>query len=331
MTPGELEQAWQSLRGAAVELGEFRVLETDVASKAGPALVALDAGGNRHLLVPVRTRPVEDRASRGVQLVRRELLDGTRTRVFLDVICREPETGDFFAVLVSEMVVGIAASPADPGRACRHVLDRWREFLDRDRPPRMGPERLAGLLAELWYLRHLARLDPVRALDCWVAPRGDRHDFRSGPHALEVKATRAREGRVVEVHGVGQLEPPAGGSLHLAVVELDQVDAGGMSVPVLISSIRELGVERRRLLEGLQASGYDPRDEESYRSIAFVVRQTRIYAVDGAFPRIIPASFAGGQLPPGVLRLRYQVDLTGEPPVPLPQSGEEAVLSALIA
>ncbi|MDP9273871.1 MAG: PD-(D/E)XK motif protein [Chloroflexota bacterium] len=73
------------------------------------------------------------------------------------------------------------------------------------------------------------------------------------------------------------------------------------------------------------------RHSVEYRSPRFEVRERRVYVVDDTFPRIVPSSFRQGSMPAGVMRLRYYIDLTNEPPAPISEQEVEDLLARLAA
>lgn len=311
---------WVALELAGTAgLADLRVVESGVRLREGAVLLGLDTAGHRHVLVPLPPdAPVhEDDSSQGVQIELRELLDRGRLRRFGDVHCLAPHYNELFGTLAEEMLAALADRPADPVLACSRVLDRWRELLRPNSERRLGAQQLAGLLAELLVLRDVLERDPARRLDVWTGPEGGRHDLRRADLAVEVKATLAREGLLIEIHGAEQLEPPPGGRLWLAVVRLESAPGAGITVSDAMRDVAELGVPHHDLLKRLAQAGYLSEHEESYAEVRYEIKERRLYAVGSDFPRIVPASFTGGSLPGGVMRLTYVVDLTNEPPVAL--------------
>ncbi|MGZ4249144.1 MAG: PD-(D/E)XK motif protein [Solirubrobacteraceae bacterium] len=319
---------WLALELAdAAGLADLRVVETDVRVPQGPVLLGLDVEGHRHLLIPhgPSAHVLEDRGSRGVQILQRDLLDAGRLRRFADVHCLAPHLNELFSAVADEMLVAIRAAPDDSVRVARRVLDRWRELLRPLSPRLLGTQQIAGIFAELLVLTEVVRQDPARRIDCWTGPSKGRHDLRRGATAIEVKATLAREGRLVEIHGIEQLESPTGGELALAVVRLETAPETGRTVGQLRAELVELGVSEHELLKALAQAGYLVGDEEAYEHLRYVVREHRTYAVDEVFPRLVGSSFVSGKLPAGVLRVTYVVDLTTEPPTPLDDAGVQRV------
>jgi len=217
-----------------------------------------------------------------------------------------------------------------PALATVEALRRWRSlFSDTAATPGLDRQRLVGLIGELLILEEVLRLDTGRRLDAWVGPLGGVHDFRRGRTALEVKSTMVREGRVVPVSGIAQLEAPEEGTLHVAHLRLAS-DPAGNTLPETVDRILALGVVARDLLLLLDRVGYHLDDADHYMEQRFRVVDRRIYdAGDRAFPRLTPASFTGGVMPAGVLNVDYEIDLTNEPPVPVSEVTGSAVLSQI--
>ncbi len=329
MTAGDtdLEVVWAVLETQEGDVDGLRVSGTGVALPAGEVLVASAGDGHRHVLLPLQDGAAfaADTATRGVHITRRRLDTGRGIAEFVDVECRLTHLNPVFATLAEDMLQAAVDAPEHPATACRIVLDRWREFLGTDRSPLLSEERTVGLLAELLELLAVLQHDPGRRIDVWTGPGGATHDLRRGPHAIEVKGTQIREGKFIEIHGLEQLVPPPAGTLHIAWHRFERDDTSALSLPAVIREIRGQGVDNLALIERLALAGYDPAQADEYERRRYRTVASRLYRVDDTFPRIVPASFAGGDAPPGVLRLRYTIDLTNEPPVPVGDHDADAV------
>jgi hypothetical protein len=318
----DIAETWEVLAGLQAPTDEMRVREVDaITTPDGHPLLALDRQQRRHLLIPAGAgyTVAEDRRSSGVQVLGHELLDGVRLRQFVDLVCLKPHLDELFSVVVGEVLINLAADMSDPSRTCRQVLDRWRELMDRERTDQPGLETLTGLFGELRHLRRVIEINPD-AVDRWVGPTGARHDLLGAGTAIEVKSSRIRRGRFVQIHGHEQLEPPVGGELFLASMKLEPVPAGGESVAELIDSLCGLGADRHQLFSRLHLLGIGQPEIEFCRTVRFEVREDRVYRVDESIPKIVASSFAGGGLPAGILSLTYEIDLSLEPPYPLEQA-----------
>jgi hypothetical protein len=327
----DLEVVWAVLETQDGDLDGLRVRGTGVPLPAGEVLLASGADGHRHVLLPLQEGAAfaADTATRGVHITRRRLDTGHGIAEFVDVECRLTHLNPVFATLAADMLQAATDAPEQPATACRIVLDRWREFLGSERSPLLSEERTVGLLAELLELLEVLHHDPDRRVDVWTGPAGATHDLRRGAHAIEVKGTHVREGKFVEIHGVEQLVTPPAGSLHLAWHRFERDDSSALSLPAVIREIQAQGVDNLVLTERLAFAGYDPAHGHEYEQRRYRTVESRLYAVDDTFPRVVPESFAHGDVSPGVFRLRYTVDLTNEPPSPVDASEADAIRRAL--
>lgn len=323
----DLDVVWAVLETQDADVDGLRVRGTGVDLPAGEVLVASGADGHRHVLLPLPAGAAfaQDSSTRGVHITRRRLDTGRGIEEFVDVECRLAHLNPVFATLAQDMLDAAVASPEQPATACRVVLDRWREFLGAERSPLLSEERAVGLLAELLVLIGVLVHDPDRRLDVWAGPSGAAHDLRRGAHAIEVKGTQVREGKFVQIHGAEQLVAPEGGTLHLAWYRFERDDTSPLSLPAAVREIGGLGVDNLVLTERLALAGYDPVHAEEYERRRYRPVENRLYTVGPTFPRVVPSSFSEGAVPPGVLRLRYTVDLTNEPPEPLSEAEADAV------
>ncbi len=315
----EIEQTWQLL--AMLEHGQegMEVRELDgVETPNGPLLFATGSGGERHMLIPVppRTPIDEDRVSSGVQVLAHRLLDRGSTRWFVDVVCRKPHLHELFTIILVEIVEALARDPARPDRVAARVLAAWRELLAREQSRMPGTDVLAGLFGELLELREFAGLSPHAVLS-WAGPLGARHDFSVPGLALEVKTTRSRGARTFEINGLDQLDVPAGGELYLATFRLEESTGEGESLRDVVGEVLGLGVDAHALVTMLDRAGIAPDQLEALRGIRFRVVDEFVHRVDAAFPKLTRAALVGGALPPGVLSVRYQIEVEGDRPAAL--------------
>ena len=286
-----------------------------------PVTAAVDAAGSRHLLIPVETAPDLRGLWRcaSISASRRNLRGEDRvTRCWLDLHCRRPELELVFAklaVAVTESLRRVSAELLEG--SCIAVLDEWRDLFGRGRP---AEESITGILGELLVLERLASEDPTRALAAWVGPEGGRHDFRLGSHAIEVKTTTTRVGTFVQIHGLWQMLEPEGGELHLALVRLEKVPGGRVSIASLMQRLNELGVPPGDLAENLEDAGFGELNSEA-STMTYEIRAREWFRVDADFPRIVPSSFGGGGLPPGVTDISYGIDLLGRQAIPDAEAG----------
>lgn len=299
---------WDWLESEAVPPDAVTTRDTGIQTDHGPILVGVDAGGARHLLLPAGdTEQIpEDRGSRSVVLVPQPLEHEGSLLKFADLVCVEPELRTVYERLAEDVVGQVRSSEEHgdpPAWIAYRVLNEWRDLLARGK--RLGRSKVVGLAGELEVMRLAYEDRGITLLDSWRGPQGDKNDFVSRTAAAEVKATTAREGRRVEIHGLEQLARNGSRDLYLVYVRLAE-DPRGITLFGRVERLLELGLPRRKLLELLDETGYQ--HVESAESPRLTVSEVRWYAVDDEFPAITHRSFSGGP-PLGIERLRYEIDL----------------------
>lgn len=327
-----VEAGWSELEASSTApmQGDLRVFDTTLRTGDGAVLLALDASGLRHVLIPVADTfaPAHDRRSGGVHLVTRSLIDESGQRQFLDLACQKPHLSGVFAHLAEEALGSLCKAPANPLQACRQTLQRWRELLDREAPAILSTEALCGLFGELWHLAAVVNLN-AGGINTWQGPNGARHDFAMDGLGLEVKATLRRDEWNLRIHGLTQLDKPENTTLYLCAMRLELNGASGVAVPDIIQQILEIGVDRHELISRLSLVGYDLRDEAHYRKSRFALLDLRLHEVSGDFPRLTASSFESGVAPTGVLDIHYTIDLLAAKTPPLGPEGLNRIHAAL--
>ncbi|MFE0458190.1 PD-(D/E)XK motif protein [Kitasatospora sp. NPDC058965] len=311
-----MERLWARLDKEALSRPSELMLTgaLEIATPHGLVRLGRDAEGRRHLLVPVARlqRVDDDRRSVGVHLTSRVLLVDDLPVRFADLVCRRQDLSGVFTGLVADLCAQVAVEPDDAPAGIARTLSAWRLLLG-SQSGRWTMPRLAGLFAELTVLEELLTVSS-EAARTWHGPTGSAHDFRTAHHAIEVKASTTAGGRTVRIHGVDQLEAPAGGSLHLAWFRV-AARAGneGRTVLDLVESCRARASTLDILDERLSALGINASLEPVFAEARFESTDEQWYEVDHTFPRIIPTSFAEGAVPSGVSSMEYLVDLDNVP------------------
>lgn len=305
-----LDEMWAELLATEIRGRALRTAElTDLRTTAGAVHVARDSDLRRHLMVPlpgvVKERVVL--ATKGVSLTVRNLVLGGSPIAFLDLACLRPDLESVFTRLTADACEALAANPPDPAVAVTKVVEQWRELLDAGGDT-WTRSKCAGLFAELSVLSRLLRLSPS-AVETWHGPMGAAQDFRALGQAVEVKATLGSEGRVIRIHQADQLEEPAGGELHLIWMRVTEDGSGGTTLRALVEEVRAVCTDLATLQDRLDRLVFPITHGGPVDDLKFVSTEERCYRVDGQFPRIVPASFAGGAVPAGVTAVAYSVDL----------------------
>lgn len=302
---------WTQLAADTMTALPLLSAELALPTPQGPVRLARDADGLPHLLVPLPGNPPPTTVYRssGLRMTVRALVVGERPALFADLACLRGDVREVFLSLVADACERVASAPADPAGAVRRSVEEWRTLFTGTGGG-WTRARLAGLYAELTVLLRLLERHPGAA-HTWTGPQGAAQDFRATGQAAEVKATLGGEGRVVRIHGSDQLDVLAGTVLHLAWFRLADGpgEKDGATVRELLDAVVVAAADLTVLLDrieqlALPAPGTSELDERR-----FAVLEERWLRVDAGFPKVVPASFAGGALPAGVGGLEYLVDL----------------------
>jgi hypothetical protein len=273
-------------------------------------LAAIDAAGQKHLLIPLSTSVVDgDHASQGVTLGSRTLRTDSADVTYADLQCRISSLDLVFERLVEDVLKRLTADGSTPVTTCRKVLDDWRALL-RAADQSLSRETVIGLVGELEVLRLLAGDNSVGALDAWRGPSKSVHDFVQGGTELEVKTTTSVDGNFVSISNIDQLDPGLVSSLHLVVVHARE-DATAHSLDERIDDLFALGLPNDALLAKVASAGYVYGSGVSVED-RFRVRSVRAWAVGDSFPGLRRAELGEARLK-GVSKIRYELALDSAP------------------
>jgi hypothetical protein len=115
--------------------------------------------------------------------------------------------------------------------------------------------------------------------------------------------------RTIEISALDQLSEPDGGVLLLAHYVVEHDAGGRLTVPGQADLAMKAADDKEGLSAMLAQAGYIPEFRERWEAFRFSLLESGHYRVDDRFPRLVPASFRGTELPDGVSHLRYRVDL----------------------
>jgi len=331
ISPDEIQRIWYLIENPSEESRIPGQILDSVTTPYGPPLLAIDGIQQRHFLMPIvgQHRFRGDQHSAGIHLLINQWGIDERQQWYVDLVCLKPHLNDIFDLIIYDICNDLPQSTAHPVDVCCQVLDQWRELLSRDNAGLPDQSTMLGLFGELYVLRELTHLHP-RAIELWVGPRGARHDFSGGLISIEVKSSQQRHGRVVTIHGIDQLEAPHGGSLYLAILQVEETPIGGTALADIVQELNTLGCNRYELLRRLAQINITQETLIAINNTRFRVITTTIYHVDDSFPRITKSNFLSGQLPNGVVTVDYRIDLSLTPPHPLHPEDVMAVYQNII-
>lgn len=307
---GSIGGKWNILRAGGGNDGlEVPSLPLEITTAAGPIRMAVGSHGEARLLIPLgkgaRLPSIEPGPALGVGLS--TFTHRGRATTYLDLVCLSAELESVFAELVHELLRRIAQG-TPVAESVQKTVDDFRALLVAQ--PNRAPEksRVAGLIAELLMLNRLLDIS-CSAWRSWRGPAGDRHDFRARDTSLEIKASLHAGASVVTINGLDQLEPPAGGTLHLLHMILEPVGGGLLTVAGLGGQALEKADYPEGVSEMLHAVGCDDVEDSGWNRHAFRLEGEQLYTVTSGFPRISPSIFQAGEAPAGVVEATYKIDL----------------------
>jgi hypothetical protein len=209
-------------------------------------------------------------------------------KAFLEISNPEPALQRqfyYFATAIAERIV-VDGKPSF--EAVKLELQCFEELLREI--SLLSVERQIGLLGELIVLERLIAKTGVGALDAWIGPTGEPHDFRIQKNEFEVKTT-LKPHRIHTIHGAEQLVASDGCTLHLVSVLLGPPGTDtGVSLAEKINGIKSAfekdAIRRDRFTSQLEAVGYRDADSHHYKRRFAIRRPIAIVTIDKTFPAL---------------------------------------------
>lgn len=302
---------WLQLRSSDSGDGvvEVPTLDSGIDTGFGVVRYAIGLHGEPRLLVPTSGyHPAGLTSTSKLSISIVSLAVAGKSVRFIDIMCLEKTLNAVFAEL-TEAILRRLENGDSPHTAVASAIHDFRVLLGETSAPQTPESAILGLVGELLVLHELVRIDPG-ALDAWSGPLGQRHDFRRGVHALEVKTSGRLDTMQIGINGIDQLELPEDGTLVLAHVNLEKAKDGKLSVAELVKLLQACGVNASTLHERLAAIGCQSPDAPEWNRIAYSDWSIKTYQVGSGFPRITRSALESKSLPAGVSNLSYAVDLT---------------------
>jgi hypothetical protein len=197
-----------------------------------------------------------------------------------------------------------------PGIILRR-LQRWQDFLKRDRARILSMEAVRGLIGELLFLKN--QIAPVfgweKGISFWKGPEDAPQDFAVNETAVEVKCQSGGSQPTVRINSQDQLTPQLPEGFLVVQTLAGSTEPGGsvFSLNTLVDAIRvalevEADIARERFEDLVYLAGYI--HSEKYDEHQFTLVDTKSYALREGFPRI-----TSDQIMPGVDKVSYSIRL----------------------
>jgi len=186
---------------------------------------------------------------------------------------------DLFASLTQSIVRKYLTGTGETQAKVGAALDEWSDLFLKNKNG-LDTQKLSGLIGELLTLRDIAMECGSECLETWQGYEGERHDFRKGNIALEVKVTTT-PGSIVSINGATQLESPIDGKLTLRFIRLESTPGGTIHLPGLLNELADLGLSKTTLEENILKLGAKPA-ELTDATRAFSQHQSTYYEIEKA-------------------------------------------------
>lgn len=302
------QSPWDSI---AVPSTGFNVLQVS-SRTAVPCFWGRDSEGSCLFIIELKgdLRVQFRRDFVAVQGVKTDLRESGAGQQLLVLTLEMQVDRDLFAGLCRTLASALQNAPDDAGAlavAFRHIR-RWKAFLAGRGGPRLTPEKVLGLFAEVKFLDELLSAGfPAReSVEAWLGPERSHQDFIFGNTAVEIKALSGTERSKTRISSEDQLES-LNDSLFLRIYRLSSLPdaAGSLSLNELVTSVEsklddaEAGTEFDKKLTDY---GYAPLTE--YDSPTFLVTGIHTYEVLDGFPKLIRSEISAG-----IVDLSYSIEL----------------------
>ncbi|WP_426564273.1 PD-(D/E)XK motif protein [Angustibacter sp. McL0619] len=266
---------------------------------------AIDATGLRHLLI-AGDDSARLESSTGVLSVEfGPLVFGGVKRQYLNIWCSEPTLNVEFHEVAVDIVDAVATDPEPVGAAVA-AIDRWRRLFRTGVLSSMRESERIGLFAELSILIALNGHGSAVPAAAWTGPLRQPHDFELDDRCLEVKGI-GHGSTTIRVHGFDQLDIHDAKPLHLALAVVES-DPAGESIADLVTRLHGLLAGDGDLADRLNLARINLVDP-ILRSSLYTTTSLFLVDVGERVPRIVESSFVGQEVPAGVDRVSYEVEI----------------------
>lgn len=160
----------------------------------------------------------------------------------------------------------------------------------------MKSEKDYDFLGELLVLNHVIKCNPDAKYSNLAS-----HDIETLEYSIEVKTTTEKYNSQIHINSQYQLENNTEKPLKLVLVRLEKSQIG-YSINDIIDSLKNKNYDTESI-EKIHNIGSSSLNEK-YR-----ILEARLYNIDSSFPRITLKSLKNEELPKGIIKIEYIVDL----------------------
>lgn len=172
-------------------------------------------------------------------------------------------------------------------------LEKWKDLLGNS----LKNEKNYSFLAELIAINYLLKFNKSVTYDDFGT-----HDIETEYESFEIKSTIERYTSEIHINGQHQLKKTLDKDLKIFFIRLEE-SSDGYSILDLKRAIDSKGYVSNKLDKRIANI------ETVIMNKKYKILETKLYTVDDNFPKIIPESFINGEIPNGITKLEYVVDL----------------------
>jgi hypothetical protein len=323
---------WRTLRLGKKESSNLEIptLPSEINTSFGRVRYALSAAKEARVLIPIsgRSHSLNDLSSESLVVKLSKLSLNGAFEYYADITCTSQKLEGVFSDVIIELLNRINFGEGSI-EALKGTLNDFRMLFAESSSERPSREIVCGLIGELIFLDKLLSINSD-AWQTWRGPLSERHDFRAGTIAIEVKSTQRKGNKSISISSIEQLQPPINGKLYICHITLEEVNGGSLSVSYLTQKILNKASDRLEVLRRLSIIGCSNTESSLWNHFKFQLEENNYYIVNETFPKILESSFKENAIPAGISKIKYDIDLTMSDASKLDKNMESFLLKELI-
>jgi len=199
-----------------------------------------------------------------------------------------------FNALITDLLNNIkkAKSNQEAVTCFTDALYKWYEFFKKHGTKVLSENVQRGIYGELYFIKEhlIAKMEAVKALNCWQGHELKHHDFSFPNGVLEVKTTIRKAHKKVMISSEKQLDNTGFPHLYLYCITLNMDSNNGESLVELVHSLEEYFSEYPNagiiFNNFLSNTGYLRDHEHYYQENKYIFKNEFLFEVGDDFPKI---------------------------------------------
>jgi hypothetical protein len=235
--------------------------------------------------------------------------------LFVEVSCSVQSLFEPFYAMIVSVTDLVQLDDSSPTSALQKSAEKTFSLLSAH--ALLSEEKQVGLWCELWVLNKLVTFRGVEAVQSWIGPLKEPHDFRLDNVELEIKGTRSQR-RSHLISSEDQLVPSENSSLYLVSLQLALAAGEGSfglaeRVEVIANSLAGSPAMLSIFESLLSEAEYNSSHERFYRSCYKLRTRPALVPITAEIPRITAELLSDALGPDNSARLsdvKFRLDVT---------------------